>query len=70
MDGTYDNLLDAQNACIQEKDCKMFYDIKSENNSFVLCGSPYLLKRSDFLSSRLFTKCKTFHLRGVTKNIR
>ena len=55
---SYNNLLDAQNACNQKKDCKVFYDVKSEGNLFVLCGSPYRTTRSDFLKSRMYKKCK------------
>ena len=56
--GKYNNLVDAENACNQNKACKAFYDIRSQNDSFVLCGPPHLIKRSAYLRSTLYTKCK------------
>ena len=58
--GKYNNLLDVQNACNNKEDCKVFYDIQSANNSFVICNSNYLMKESDYLGSRLYTKCNIF----------
>ena len=66
----YQRLLDAQTACDQDRNCRMFYDLKSENKAFVLCGSDsfydnlynnfnyYEVKRSEFLRSRLYMKCE------------
>ena len=57
----YNDLLYAQEKCNRKKDCKAFYDTGSQNNSFVLCGSPYQLKSSDYFRSSLYTKCKIYN---------
>jgi hypothetical protein len=58
VNGKYSDLLDAQIACDERTDCYAFYDTKSDNKSFVLCGSPPLMQRSDYFRSRLYTKCR------------
>ena len=58
INGNYNNLVDAKNACNQKTNCNAFYDIKSDNKSFVLCGSLSIMKQSDYLKSSLNTKCK------------
>ena len=78
----YPRLLDAQTACDQDRNCRMFYDIKSENKAFVLCGSDsyydnlynnfnyYEVKRSEFLRSRLYMKCKFYHITHAEENLK
>ena len=56
--GIYNDQIEAQNACNEENDCSGFYDLKSENTLFVLCQSPHFIKRSDYLGSSLYIKCK------------
>ena len=69
VNGNYNDRLDAENACNQKTDCNAFYDTKSENKSFVLCGSPPIMKRSDYFRSSLYTKC-TFSIQVFIRKYR
>ena len=51
-------LMRAQEVCSSNKNCRMFYDIKSENKTFVLCGPSSIAKNSNVLASSLYLKCK------------
>ena len=58
-DEEHSSLSDAKKACTQNKECKMFYDAKSRHKNYVICGSPYQIKPSTLLHSRLYIKCKS-----------
>ena len=57
-DGEYLSVEEAMDACHLKPNCKMFYDLESKNENYILCGFPYEIKESNGLSSRLYKKCK------------
>ena len=58
LEGTKNDWLSAKDACDDERNCKMFYDIKAANKTFVLCGAFPIARASEFLGSTAYTKCK------------
>ena len=58
IDVTQNTPTNAVGRCNNDRDCRMFYDVRSANKSFVLCGSASVTKNSDFLGSNLYMKCK------------
>ena len=54
----YGSLDAAKDACNNDVDCSMFYQLDLTNETFILCGSVYTIKQSTGFSSRLYKKCK------------
>ena len=50
--------LKAKDLCGSNKDCLMFYDVQSKNETFLFCGPSSIPKTSDVLASTLYMKCK------------
>ena len=58
-EAVYNTFKDAKDACSQEKTCNQFYDVQSRNQTFVICGSSDIKKRSYIENSTVYMKCKS-----------
>lgn len=66
IEETKNDWLSAKVACDNDRHCKMFYDVKSANKTFVLCGAFPITRTSEFLESTAYTKCNFAGLLAIT----
>ena len=57
LEKTETDLTTAKTRCDNERNCEMFYEVKSANKTFVMCGKFSVIRTSDFLGSSIYVKC-------------
>ena len=67
----YSSLDAAMDACNRDANCKMFYNLQSKNQSYIICGSSYTIRHSNGPPSTLYKKCKnrTLNLSVIFTNL-
>ena len=51
------SLANAEKICSDARDCRMFYDVQSTNETFGICGPSSVIKNSEVFGSSIYTKC-------------